>query len=256
MSIATAFATPVDIDEIDNVLPPHYVAESKELVALLRSYYEWMNKPGNPSLEINSLKEIHDIDRTHDKYLERIMRVFARSVPNHVEMDKRRLLKIIVEYYSTRGSDDSVHLFFKIFYRETIKLFFPKELLFESSSHKSASSGKFKIRDSYYYQEFSYNVKSSRSSREWKADFLNLVHPAGLLFFASFAIEMFAENEWYELGKCDDEKYNNYLVSNKFTWRRPVVVEDWVYLEEAYEVITDSVEIARLESEGVARVLT
>ena len=47
------------------------------------------------------------------------------------------------------------------------------------------SSGK-KIRDNYYYQEFSYELKSNITLDKYKQSFLDIVHPAGMKLFGSF----------------------------------------------------------------------
>ena len=47
------------------------------------------------------------------------------------------------------------------------------------------SSGK-KIRDNYYYQEFSYELKSNITLENYKQSFLDIVHPAGMKMFGSY----------------------------------------------------------------------
>ena len=47
------------------------------------------------------------------------------------------------------------------------------------------SSGK-KIRDNYYYQEFSYELKSNITLENYKQSFIDIVHPAGMKIFGSY----------------------------------------------------------------------
>lgn len=45
-----------------------------------------------------------------------------------------------------------------------------------------------KIQDSYYYQQFSYVVKTGLELKSWKNEFNRLVHPAGFIFFSDMLI--------------------------------------------------------------------
>ena len=44
------------------------------------------------------------------------------------------------------------------------------------------------IQDSYYYQQFSYVLKTGKNVSDWKNAFTRLVHPAGFIFFGEVSI--------------------------------------------------------------------
>ena len=44
------------------------------------------------------------------------------------------------------------------------------------------------LQDSYYYQQFSYVLKTGKNIADWKNSFTRLVHPAGFKFFGEIAI--------------------------------------------------------------------
>ena len=44
------------------------------------------------------------------------------------------------------------------------------------------------IQDSYYYQQFSYVLKTGKNVSDWKNAFTRLIHPAGFKFFGEIAI--------------------------------------------------------------------
>lgn len=56
-----------------------------------------------------------------------------------------------------------------------------------TSANGFLSDKKF-IQDSYYYQQFSYVLKTGKNVSEWKNAFTRLVHPAGFKFFGEIAI--------------------------------------------------------------------
>jgi hypothetical protein len=49
-------------------------------------------------------------------------------------------------------------------------------------------SDKKYIQDSYYYQQFSYVLKTGKNIADWKNSFTRLVHPAGFKFFGEIVI--------------------------------------------------------------------
>lgn len=44
------------------------------------------------------------------------------------------------------------------------------------------------IQDSYFYQKFSYVLKTGKNIKEWKNAFTRLIHPAGFIFFGEILI--------------------------------------------------------------------
>jgi len=56
-----------------------------------------------------------------------------------------------------------------------------------TSANGFLSDKKF-MQDSYYYQQFSYVLKTGKNVSEWKNAFTRLVHPAGFKFFGEIAI--------------------------------------------------------------------
>ena len=52
----------------------------------------------------------------------------------------------------------------------------------------SFASADQKIQDSYYYQKFSYVLKTGANIAQWKTAFNRLVHPAGFIFFGEILI--------------------------------------------------------------------
>lgn len=192
-------------------LPQHFKNEASELVKLLQSYYKFLNSKFlrsddqtqvyGPSVELSQLLSQHDIDSvTDNRYLDAIERTIAVNIPQSRSLDRERLFKIIANYYTSRGSEESIHSFFRIFFNELVSIVYPRELLFSTSDStvNSAPSGKNKIRDSYRWQEFSYIIRSGVPNKEWRYEYQKYIHPAGFKFFIAFAIEIFKQNDWYQ----------------------------------------------------------
>jgi hypothetical protein len=181
-------------------LPEHISENSaaKDLIALIKDYYVFLNQQLGPSNAISNLVKDHDIDLASESRLDSIERCIAAAVPKSA-IDRRRLLKNIATYYNSRGSEDSIFSFFKIFYNEIVTLVYPKESLFQTSNDKGKASDRFRVQDSHKWQDFSYIVNTSLGASVWKNEFLRFVHPAGLKFFAALTVEAANDNDWSSL---------------------------------------------------------
>lgn len=195
-SIASSTAQAVEQYSVEQILPDHFTGQAKKLVELIKAYYRYMNAEGNPSATISNLGEYHDIDSTTEYYLDAIEQTIASALPQSQTLDRRRLFKIISSYYITRGSEDSIYSFFRIFYDEIVTVMYPKEFLMCSSNDQSILSDRYKLRDSFRWQEFSYQINTPSDNANWVKEFLRFAHPAGLKFFVALTLYAFADNPW------------------------------------------------------------
>ena len=152
MLLSIANATPRNIEAVrtSDLLPHGIQANAKTLIDFLEEYYAYLNSAGLPSAEIGSISSLKDIDLVSLKYLDQIEELIGKSIPNSKVINRVDLYKIIVRYYNTRGSEDSIHTFFKIFFDEIVSIVYPKEHLFDLSSGLGAWTGTDLIANSGY----------------------------------------------------------------------------------------------------------
>lgn len=195
-SIANAAPRNVESYGVNTLLPENIRGQAEQLVGFLEEYYNYLNGPDGPSLELNNVLQDKDLDNVSIKYLDSIQGLIAKNVPNSKVLDRVTLYKIVVRYYNSRGSEDNILTMFKLLFNENATISYPKELLFEPSSspERSWPSHKSKIQDSYYWQNFSYVVRSSLDASVWSDSFNSFLHPAGLQMFYELIIELFARN--------------------------------------------------------------
>ena len=208
-----------ETSRVESLIPSSLREKSTALIELLKSYYEYMNLPGNPSYEINSINNSRDIDLVDERYLTLLQKEIAAAIPKNVQIDKVKLYKSLLQYYSVRGSVDSIRLFFKILFQDNVQIYYPREDMLVPSSgnwdptalrpnysgntftgyssggyvdNKGFLSDTIKLQDSYFYQQFSYVIQTGNNTDTWKNEFNRLVHPAGFIFFGQIVI--FTEN--------------------------------------------------------------
>jgi len=199
-------------------LPYHFENEASELVKLLEAYYRFLNKKytgvensSGPSFEISNIARNHDIDMTtDDRYLDAIERLIGSYIPPSQSIDRVRLYKIIANYYTNRGSEESIFSFFRLFFNEVVSLFYPKNFLFTTSDiNRSKTSDVYRLNDNQRWQNYSYVIYTQLAKSEWGLEYAKYIHPAGLKFFASLILELANNNDWTNVG-CLDIDWSEY----------------------------------------------
>jgi hypothetical protein len=188
---------------VESLLPEYLRDSSENLIKLLEDYYIFMNKGYNPSYEINTIAEERDID-TADHYIGNIQRQIAATVPRNLVTDKVKLYKNLVKYYNERGTTESIQTFFKILLEDNVEVHYPKQdMLIPSDGKWSAADNRYlnndgflsdkkKLQDSYFYQKFSYVIRTGNNVDVWRDAFNKLVHPSGFIFFGEIFLLLLA----------------------------------------------------------------
>jgi len=109
---------------------------------------------------------------------------------------------------------------------DTVKVY--KKGLFTTTD--GFTSDKKYLQDSYFYQKFSYVLRTGKSIDDWKNAFTRLIHPAGFIFFGEILIfinMLASKNTWEQPGYQKDglprniyidTVYNNFFVSEPGTY--------------------------------------
>ena len=118
---------------VEDLIPLQLRESAETLTALLEDYYEYLNTNGQVLNVSKRILTEHDIDETSSDYLKKIQQEVAISVPDSRVLDTVSLYKRIVNYYSIRGSEESVLVFFKLFFDEIVEVFYPKDFLLKPS---------------------------------------------------------------------------------------------------------------------------
>lgn len=137
-----ARVTNVESSRVEDLIPMQLRQSSETLIALLSDYYNYLNQQDQTSNIFNRIVSEQDIDETSLGYLDKLQNEIAKTVPDSKTLDKVSLYKRIVKYYSIRGSEESVLVFFRIFFDELVEVMYPKDFLLKPSSGKWKNSDK------------------------------------------------------------------------------------------------------------------
>jgi len=150
----TGVSTTISLDDINvaitngNELPGSLVESTSEIgktfavnglnlyngyTATLTTIVKYWVGPG-PSWVMNNIEKAMDIDKNETNYLELMQKEIAAAIPRDVTVNKRNLYKRIIDFYKLRGSADSIEIFFRLLFNESVEVEFPySETLIPSS---------------------------------------------------------------------------------------------------------------------------
>ena len=168
--------------------------------ATLTTITKFWAGPG-PSWALNTIEDALDIDTAEENYLRLIQREIASFIPRSLQVDQRTLYKSLVQYYKIRGSTDSIEIFFRLLFDDEVTVEYPYEQTLVPSSGNwdndlnqyldkrgFLSNNDTFLHDSYFYQKFSYLIRTGQNLDVWKNIYNRLVHPAGFIFFGEILI--------------------------------------------------------------------
>jgi len=131
--------TPVSIFIEDQV--PEFVAiDHSGFVDFIEEYVKWSESldGGNPKYEAFNLPNTANIDKTATTFIETFKSQFLKNFPKTFEsnVDQRKLIKNIKDFYKTKGTEKSYKLLFRILFGEDPIFYYPKKDIFKASDGK------------------------------------------------------------------------------------------------------------------------
>ena len=187
---------------LDSILPEH-LRDNTKFTDFLQAYFEWNQSTlSSPISVINRLNESRDIDLVDDEYLTHLESEYGISIPGNLPaVDKRKLYKQLNDIYRARGTIPALEALFNLLYQDEIELYFPRADLMKLSDGKWDDVGKRYlnkggqasnynyIQDSYYYQDYSYVIKTRKPFEQWEGAVKKMLHPSGFAVFGKVAIQ-------------------------------------------------------------------
>jgi hypothetical protein len=191
---------------LDSILPEH-LKENTKFTEFLKEYFNWMQlDESSPVSVINNLDKYRDADLINESFLKYLERELATSIPGNLpNTDKRKLYKQINDVYRAKGSIPSFEALFNLLYGDDIELYYPRVDLMKLSDgnwnedeNRYLNKGSFLsdynyIQDSYYYQDYSYVIKTRKPYEQWQAAVRKMLHPSGFALFGKVTVVSQAE---------------------------------------------------------------
>ena len=139
-------------------LPEFVRVEHPTLVAFLSAYYEWLGLERNSGKILSplALKDITDIDRTLDQFVERFKSQYLFNFPEslafnketNLPVDAKQLIKNIKQFYLAKGTEKSYEFLFRIFFDAAVEFYYPKVDILRLSSGRWTQNNYLRVSNS------------------------------------------------------------------------------------------------------------
>ena len=142
---AAATATMVYIDDayngfkqslgylVANQLPDFVRNQYPVFITFLEKYYEFLDQDLQANNVLLNAESFSDINRTLDTFIPKFKNQYAQNFPLTAQIDDRRLIKFIKQFYEAKGSEKAIELLFRILYNERTEIFYPSEQVLRAS---------------------------------------------------------------------------------------------------------------------------
>jgi hypothetical protein len=123
---------------ISSQFPEFYKTEGPNFILFVQAYYEFLEQRNDPTFAANgvststnvlhqsrNLLNYRDIDNTLEDFLEHFQKKFLYGIPFNVIINKRFLLKHILDVYRSKGSIQCYRLLFRLIYNEDVEVYLP-----------------------------------------------------------------------------------------------------------------------------------
>ena len=118
---------------IANQLPDFVRNEYPVFVTFLQKYYEFLDQEDQVNNFLLNYEKNFDINRTLDTFVPKFKNQYAQNFPLTAQLDDRRLIKFIKQFYEAKGSEKAIELLFRILYNEKANFFYPSEQVLRAS---------------------------------------------------------------------------------------------------------------------------
>jgi len=139
---------------IESELPDFINAEHPQFKRFLELYYTWMeqnsangisNTAGNTIYHAMGIENYRDIDQTPPEFIKYFKDEILPYFPENTSLSTEKIIKAAREFYSKKGSDESLRWLFKALFDEDIEINYPKEQIFIASDGKWILPRAFRI---------------------------------------------------------------------------------------------------------------
>lgn len=187
--------------EVEKILPEWFREDNQQFIRFLEIYYEYLNEADNFGGIIRRAEYLRNPYIVDEKYLPNLDEEFlsGRGVYDGIR-DLRKTIQLANLVYRSKGSEEGIKLFFKLFYDKDVVVNYTREQILKTAETLEDSNGVsytvggllldstadsdsgFRLVNDKLYQELAIQVVTSLDSAEYVDSYKKLAHPAGMYF--------------------------------------------------------------------------
>ena len=114
--------------------PSFYTEDGADFVEFVKEYYRYVESTNNAVYFARNLLEFRDIDKTIDDFVVHFKEKYLKNFPLELAVPNTKfLVKHIMDFYRSKGSQRSYEIFFKATYNQSPSIYYPKDDIFKLS---------------------------------------------------------------------------------------------------------------------------
>jgi hypothetical protein len=118
---------------VEQQFPAFYQEEGPAFISFVKAYYAWMEEEGNTINQSRNILNYRDLDETLEDFLLFFQKKYLYGIPFNTIINKRKLLKHVLDVYRTKGSIQCFELLFKLIYNQKMELYLPSRDILKPS---------------------------------------------------------------------------------------------------------------------------
>lgn len=187
--------------EVENILPEWFRDENQKFIEFLNVYYEYLNDADNFGGIIRRAEYLRNVDLVDETFLPNLDQEYlaGRGIYDGIK-DLRKSIQLANIIYRSKGSEEGIKLFFKLFYNKDVVVNYTRDQILKTVETLEDSNGVsytvggllldstadsdsgFRLVNDKLYQELAIQIVTSLDSSEYVDSYKKLAHPAGMYF--------------------------------------------------------------------------
>jgi hypothetical protein len=120
---------------IEQQFPQIYREEGPFFIEFLKQYYAWLETDSlSPVYQARRHLTNHDIDTTVDDFIIYFKEKYLKNIQLNTATNTTRLIKNALDLYRSKGSENSIKLFFDLIFSSEAEVYYPGTDIFRASS--------------------------------------------------------------------------------------------------------------------------
>jgi hypothetical protein len=166
--------------QLPDFINAKYAENAPSFRRFLELYYIWLEEnsttgissaAGNTIYHIMNSEKYRDIDETEEAFLTYFKNELLPFFPEKTELELVKILKGAKEFYSKKGTEQSIEWLFRVLFNKEANIFYPRDNILK------ASDGKWQLPKSLKVSETPFLIQYTSSSKNYYAP-----NPASSLF--------------------------------------------------------------------------
>jgi len=208
---------------IDQFVPDHIRANYPQLIAFIEAYLGYLEESNESGYFQNALPQQRDIRTQEKEFLRRIEQEIGLFVPREYEATPLLFYDKISELWRSKGSQEAIETFFRLFLNDTVQIRFPWDFVLKPSDGRWEAPRKLRVSI----------IRGD--ANDFASKRVQQIEEYGLATVTKVERKVYADQTIFELTILRGNTVGNFKVGNRIT------TEDRSVEAEIYNSVSDIV---------------